>query len=507
MIVYNFSDRGILVHTYKAEKDAGIDLTNQRCASVIGRVQLGENAKIFDEMSAADLMKQLAVVQTVEQLLGENQPDLALIVAIMVSTGWNSNDDIFTPAEVWKARNSPLHKPMNNQHDANQILGHIVKSRAVDKFGNEIELGDGETPPAEFDIEVAGVLYKAFPELADKINEIIAKAKIGKMFVSMEALFPDFGYGIIDPVTGSTKLVERTEATAFLTKYLRVYKGSGEYQGYKIGRVLKDIVFGAQAFTENPANPESVIKVAANQVAASRVFENAELSEISRGGVEGMEKELKELQEKLNTALASLKSKETELAEANKTLAELQEKDLETQVANLTANVEELTIKIAEASEKVEVIEGEKVELQKAIDEATERATKSEAELTEIRKNEVARDRLGKLSKVKKVEDEEVALAELRDMTDETFEAVLKYAGETKTTENNNLEGKTEAEIEAAKKKEEEEEAEQARMVLANAKVDKDVEFNANENAAESETEQYLAMAHKLCGQETEKQD
>ena len=56
----------------------------------------------------------------------------------------------------------------------------------------------------------------------------------------MEAWFPDFGYGLSDPAIGETKLVQRIENTAFLTKHLKIYGGSGEYQGYKIGRVLKD---------------------------------------------------------------------------------------------------------------------------------------------------------------------------------------------------------------------------------------------------------------------------
>ena len=484
------------MRTYQAEKDAGIDLTDQRLhnrASIVCSVSPGERTKIFGEMSVADLMKQLATIQTVEQLLGEDQPDLSLVVAILVSTGWNLNDDIFTPEEIWRARNSPLHKPMNDGHDETKILGHIVKSRVIDKFGNEIELGEGEVLPTEFDVEVAGVLYKAFPKLTDRIEAIIAKAKAGEMFVSVEVWFPDFGYGIIDPATGSTKLIERTEETAFLTKHLRIYKGSGEYQGYKIGRVLKDMVFGAQGFTEIPANPESVIKVAASQMAASRVFESVGLNEIPKGGVEGMEKELKELQEKLDETLASLKSKEAELVEANKTLAELQGKNLETQVTELTTSVEQLTAKAVEASEKTEAIEGEKVELQKALDEVTERATKSETGLAEIRKNEMARDRLVKLSAIKTIEDEKATLAEFHDMTDETFEMVLKYAGETKAAEGDGEKEKSEAE--------------QAQAALDNVEEVEGADFVVDENVVESEKELWLSTAHKLLGQETVEKD
>jgi len=471
---------------YKTEQNDGINLTNN--ASVVCQVQLGEKANIFDDTSIADLMSQFDQVQTVEQLLGQDQPDLSLIVAIMVSTGWNKNDDIFLPEEVWKARNSPLHKPLNDNHDARRILGHIVKSRAIDKFGNEVELGEGEAPPAEFDIEVAGVLYKAFPELSGRIEEIIAKAKIGEMFVSVEAWFTDFNYGIVDSATGSTKIIERTEKTAFLTKYLRAYSGIGEYRGYRIGRVLKNILFGAQGFVEKPANPESVIKVAANQMVASNVFEDIKLSEIPEGGVESMEKELKELQEKLDQAEASLKSKEAELVDVRTTLAELQEKNLETQV-------EELTTKIAEASNRVEVVEGDKEKLQKAFDEATARAEKVEMELTEIRKNEAARNRLTKLSEVKTIVDEDATLAELREMTDETFATVLKYAGEIKVEKSDNKDDTTGKDVIHAE------------IVLDNVEPENSADFIASDDVEQSEVEQWLATAQALCGRSEEEKD
>jgi len=503
------------MRTYQAEKDAGIDFQMNKAGSsssfVTAKVRVGDIEKYFDGMSVAELVRTTSTVQSVEELLGQEQPDLALIVAILVSTGWNLNDDVFTPEEVWKARLSPLHKPMNDNHQAEKILGHIVQTRALDKLGNAIDTDDGETPPAEFDIEVAGVLYRAFPELSERIDEIIAKAKAGEMFVSMEAWFPDFGYGLIDPATGETKLIERAEGTAFLTKHLRIYGGSGEYQGYKVGRVLKDIIFGAQGFVDTPANPESVIKVAADKVAASRVFVNAELNELSEGGVEDVdEKQLKELQAKLEEAQASLEGKEKEVAELQEAAKEFAAKDYDGQIAALTEKVDGLTASVTEASEKVEAVESAKAELQKQLDEVTERAEKGEAELDEIRKTETARDRMAKLTEVKKVDDEEATLAELREMTDETFEVVLKYAGEAKSEEtaSDESEEKTDASEtdekgEAAK----EEEAEQAEAALDTVEEDDSPEFNASEDVAKSEADQWMSTAKALCGRKEEKDE
>lgn len=480
---------------YKAEKEAGIDFQMKKDGS--STIFVTAQVKMCDA-NVIDLVKATDTIQTVEELLGDDQPDLALIVAILVSTGWNLNDDIFTPEEVWKARNSPLHKPMNDNHDATKILGCIVQSRILDKLGNEINLVKDETLPVEFDLEVAGVLYRAFPELVERIDEIIAKAKTGEMFVSMEAWFPDFGYGLIDAATGETKLVERTETTAFLTKHLKIYGGSGEYQGYKVGRVLKNIIFGAQGFVDTPANPESVIKVAANQIAVSPVFVTAKLNELLEGGVEDVdEKQLKELQTKLEESQAALEGKEKEIVELQKATEEFKAKDYDGQITALVEKVDKMTANMTEASEKMEAIEAEKVELQKQFNEMTERATKSEAELDKIRKNETARERLAKLLEVKKIEDEEATLAELREMTEETFEVVLKYVGEIKAKnvvddKSDVTEGKTSTEDEAG----------QATAALSNVEEDNGAEFNATEDIGKSEADSWVAMAEAICGRE-----
>jgi hypothetical protein len=381
---------------------------------------------------------------------------------------------------------------MNDNHDATKILGHIIQSRPLDKSGEEIELGEDGKIPVEFDLEVAGVLYRAFPALCDRVDEIIAKAKIGEIFVSMEAWFPDFGYGLIDPSTGDTKLIERTEATAFLTKHLRIYGGSGNYQGHKLGRVLKDIIFGAQGFVDDPANPESVIKVAANKVAAPQVFVNAELNELLEGGVVDVdEKQIVELQKSLKETQASLEVKEQEITKLQEAVKEFEAKNYKEQITSLTEKVNGLTDaseKLGEATSTIETITAEKDELQKELNEVKSRVEKSEAELDQIRKTESARERLVKLSQVKKIEDEKATLAELINMTEETFELVLKYA----SSDNDNTK---------------DQKIEQAEAALDNVEVKSDdAEFNVQGDSKDSETEQWSSMAKNLCRKEEEKE-
>ena len=107
----------------------------------------------------------------------------------------------------------------------------------------------------------------------------------------------------------------------------------------------------------------------------------------------------------------------------------------------------------------------------------------------------MGRERMLKLSKVKKIDSEKTTLAELRGMTDETFEVVLKYAGEAKSKEPE----KTETDGE--------EEAELAEAALNDVEEEDSAELNVAENAVESEANQWLSVAGALCGREDKKNE
>ena len=87
----------------------------------------------------------------------------------------------------------------------------------------------------------------------------------------MECLVNDFGYGIVGK-EGSVNILERNKDTAFLTKYLRCFGGTGVYRDKRIGRVLKNIVFSGKGFTKRPANKESKILPKEKNIFASNKF-------------------------------------------------------------------------------------------------------------------------------------------------------------------------------------------------------------------------------------------
>ncbi len=413
---------------FAAERDAGLtDLLSKSTATLTAPLRLKDAKSVKDwgdcwkrictrfqeDLKGLGKAGLQSAIELAEQL---NQPDLAYLDSILVSTGWNLNDDVFLPAETWAARNSPVHKPINVEHEETQIIGHMIQSLAVDKQGNAIEVAEGNEPPAEFDVEVAGVLYRWIPALADKVAEIVKAAEKGELFVSMEAWFDEFSYALMDKRTGATRIVARDEQTAFLTKHLRCYGGTGEFDQYRLGRVLRNIIFAGKGIVARPANPESIIKDVA-KIAASLTDTNNE------GGATNMPNEIEALQAKVDQTTKALEAKTAEHQAVVAELEAIKARKLDEQVQTLTAKIAEQTSAIAQVAEA-------KTQMEKQVAEVTERATKAEAELAGIRKLEKARERLTKLSKVKKIEDTEASLKELAEMSDETFAVVLKYAGE-----------------------------------------------------------------------------
>lgn len=200
-------------------------------------------------------------IGSIEKLLAENkdQNDLYYLESVLVSTNWNRNDDVFLSDVTWSARNTPEDKQFNFMHDENDIIGHITGSYVINKDGQVIA-DDSEQTPKDFDIITTAVLYNSWmnEENRERMQRIIAEIDEDKWFVSMECLFAGFDYAVINK-TGNQQLITRSEASSFLTKHLRAYGGTGEYEGYKVGRALRDISFSGKGLVSNPANPRSII--------------------------------------------------------------------------------------------------------------------------------------------------------------------------------------------------------------------------------------------------------
>ena len=183
--------------------------------------------------------------------------DLYYIQSILASVGPNKNDDWFLPEEVWAARQTPVHKQLNFMHDEKNIIGVITDSILLNSEGKHIT-SDSDISSI-IDIATQAVIWTHWDDkkLETRISKIIASIEDNKLFVSMEALFKKFDYMLVKGT--HCKIVPRTEQTAFLTKHLRSYGGTGEFDGARIYRILRDFTFSGKGIVDDPANPRSVI--------------------------------------------------------------------------------------------------------------------------------------------------------------------------------------------------------------------------------------------------------
>ena len=270
----------------------------------------------------------------VKKIVAENkdQIDLFYLESILVSTGKNKNDDVFLPEPTWAARHTPEDKQFNYMHDENDIIGHITGSYVLDKDGNKID-DTLETPPAEFDIITQAVLYNSWtdPENKDRMKQIIAEIKEGKWFVSMECLFAGFDYAITDEKAKSY-ILQRNEATAFLTKHLRSYGGTGEYEGCQVGRALRSIAFSGKGLVLRPANARSII-LGSKSVAAF----NADDKNIKK--TFSGEKKMADENKQLEQALADLKAAREEAKALKKEWEAAKAKEIEDKVKAFEATI------------------------------------------------------------------------------------------------------------------------------------------------------------------------
>jgi len=307
-------------------------------------------------------------------LAGINDKDLYYTQSILVSTSWNKNDDIFDKEEVWKAKNTPIHKPTNLEHNEEIIVGHITSNWPVTEDGVLIDINTPiENLPQKYHILTGSVIYNGYTDtdLKDRAQKLIAEIEEGSKYVSMECFFKGFDYGLINKTTGEYKVLGRNEETSFLTKHLRAYGGVGEYQDHKIGRVLRDITFSGKGFVNKPANPESVIFTKNDLNFDKTVSEKEKNSDFTKIGVFSDQANLKENHMNLETEIADIKEKIEAMIDCKNSIAEAKTlaSTLETKNLELQNTVKAQEIAINETKASLELVSLEKEEAAKKMNE------------------------------------------------------------------------------------------------------------------------------------------
>jgi hypothetical protein len=355
----------------------------------------------------------LSLINKIKASSNPNQIDLYYIKSILVSTGWNKNDDVFDYKQTWAAKSTPEDKQFNFMHNENDIIGHITGSYVVDRNGNKVIAENEDQIPQEFDIITEAVLYNSWtnPDNRERMKKIIAEIEEGKWFVSMECLFAGFDYAIIDQ-NGQGKTVARNEESAFLTKHLRAYGGTGEYEGYKIGRSLRDISFSGKGLVSKPANPRSIILDSSK--AFSVTFDSSN-SNVSKGENNmsdiNLEKQLADLQGELAASQEETKTAKAEIETATKEYAE--------KVSVLEASLADKDLALQTSAEKIASLEATLTEKEKELNDLS-------IAMKDMKKKEKDRMRKEKLVMAGFEDAEAEESINLYDaLSDEAFEAVV----------------------------------------------------------------------------------
>ncbi len=378
--------------------------------------------------------------------------DLFYLDTILATVGWNKNKDIFDKKEVWAARHTPEDKPFNLNHVQNDIIGHITGNFAV---GEDYKLipdsSSVDSLPDKYHILTSAVIYKFWedPERSKSIATIIEEICKGEWFVSMECLFSDFDYGLIS-AAGEQRVLARTEESAFLTKHLAQYGGSGKYQDFSLGRVLRNITFSGKGLVKQPANPESSILL--DLLSFKTTFANLGYihSTMASNDITGdnqmsldFEKENKELKSAiadLNKQLSERTSKayEDRIKELVEKV-EAAEKDKEKDKKDKKEKDEEYAEKAAEYEKQLKAAKDEKEKDKKEKEKMEEDTKAARDEIEKMKSQAKEADRKSKLEKAG-ADDATVAnfLKEYADLPDKAFADMVGFASpswkkETKT--------------------------------------------------------------------------
>lgn len=375
-------------------------------------------------------------------IAGLHDQDLYFVKAILCTSNWNGNDDIFDPKEMWVARHTPSHKPTNIEHDGSKIVGHICEVFPLDSKGQRMS---EDTPiddlPNIYHLVVGSVIYTKFEDqtLQDRAMSLIKEIEGGNKYVSMECFFSDFDYGLKD-TQGNCEIVHRNSTTAFLTKHLRRYGGKGSYQDRMIGRVLRNILFTGKGYVDNPANPESIIfnnKTLFDFGALqqkNKVLSISGVSFITEGKTSNESNNFKELKmAETNIIEAQNKEFKEEIKTLKAELKSLQDKHtkdgfqkLEMEVAQLKEQVEERDKQIKAKDEEIDKIVAEKEDKIIELEEITKAKEELKAEIDKTKAEIQKAQRVNDLINVGvSKEDAKTTVETFANLTDKQFEVIV----------------------------------------------------------------------------------
>jgi len=483
---------------YSAEVEAGVS----EAIKAKENRSIAAYCPVLMEKQVNASIKEHTKVKKVKRLestsaVNEDQFDLHYIYTILATTGWNRNDDVFDSKEMWLARNSAEDKPFNKGHDPNNIIGHITGNAVVDE-NYELVKNDSKIDllPDKFHILTSAVVYKHLASRDEKLTlstkELLQEIAEGRWFVSMEALFSDFDYALMS-VQGEQSIVLRNEETAFLSKHLRSYGGQGEYDGYRVGRLMKNMTFSGKGLVENPGNPESIIfKKEDNQLFKGVAESTPNLNLLVTSSSSKGESSMSDNNEQVRVLESQVEKLEARLQELDEEKVQAQIIEFESACADKDAEITELKSQLNAANQAVEASNKSAEEFETAKAESDKTIAELNEKLNAIEAESVKTSRVSALVDKGINKSEAESLVEtFAGITDEQFEALVTKLSEAafpwdkeKDEEKKKKKKKDEDDTEAEKAEEGQSEAKKSAEAANEVKDDEALDNAEAENAA-----------------------
>lgn len=227
--------------------------------------------------------------------------DVTTLSSILVSDIWNANDDVFTSEEILSRYSTAKFKPINWMHKGsedteNENIGVMLETTLVEGDVPEVNIikaedascSDPRACSGKIHVKQDGIIWSGyFPTYAQKIKKGIQD---GKLFVSMECFFEDFGYALRKNEDSEIIFLDRTDANSKISKDLIAFGGKGttQYKGqkYQVGRWLKNITFSGQGVVYEPANKKNnkIYSIIFAQTATDLMNANYPISTVQEPG-------------------------------------------------------------------------------------------------------------------------------------------------------------------------------------------------------------------------------
>ena len=346
----------------------------------------------------------------------------------------NKNGDVIDGETAAKISKNFVNKPINVEHNRNQVIGCIL-SASFSKFGSneslaELDVKEMKTP---FNITLGGVIWKVVnKELADQIEESNDPTSSNYMAISAswELGFNDYNIVMLDE---NEKNIEDgefvTDAATIekMQKNLRSFGGSGKVGNKNIYRqVLGKVVPLGVGLTLNPAADVQGVAVQ-NEETYTKTEENTSSITIVEENNTSQDDKINVKKERIYMKITKIEDiTDTLLKEVTaSSITEFIGEEIKKLNDQFAAEKAEKETALKAATEKSETALAEQETLKKQLAEVSEKLSAIEAQQLAKAQEEAFNMRMADLDNEYDLSDEDrkVLASDIKDLNEEGFSA------------------------------------------------------------------------------------